>query len=105
MVKASDTAIVRGLLEELDEAIEEMQDPEENARLEKLRQAAGDVAKSVPGRSEPSLPAKRGLGEQADLQASSPQARSGGSPCAKAPSIVCGGTPRLRPDHLCILPE
>jgi hypothetical protein len=44
---ASDTAIVRGLLDALDEAIEDASDPEEKTRLRKVRDAAGDVGKSV----------------------------------------------------------
>jgi len=45
--EANDTAIVRELLEALDHAIENASDPEEKTRLRKLREAAGDVSKSV----------------------------------------------------------
>jgi DNA-binding PadR family transcriptional regulator len=45
--RAGDTAIVGGLLDALDEAIEGASDPEEKSRLRKLRDAAGDVGKSV----------------------------------------------------------
>lgn len=45
--EASDAAIVQGLLEALDAAIQNTSDPDEKTRLQKLRAAAGDVAKSV----------------------------------------------------------
>jgi len=44
---AGEAAIVRGLLDALDEAIANTSDPEEKTRLQKLRGAAGDVGKSV----------------------------------------------------------
>jgi hypothetical protein len=44
---ASEAAIVQGLLEALDAAIQNTSDPEEKTRLQRLREAAGDVAKSV----------------------------------------------------------
>jgi hypothetical protein len=45
--EASDAAIVQGLLEALDAAIQNTSDPVEKTRLQRLRDAAGDVAKSV----------------------------------------------------------
>lgn len=45
--EATDAAIVQGLIEALEAAIQDTSDPDEKSRLRKLRDAAGDVAKSV----------------------------------------------------------
>ena len=45
--EAGDAAIVQGLLDALDAAIQNTPDPDEKTRLQKLRAAAGDVAKGA----------------------------------------------------------